>query len=253
MKGLGVSVSTTCARSRHALAQRGCPSKVASDRFGHFKAGITLDLYSYVMPGMQEETATRVDEALRAAVAKSNEVCNHRAQWTNVTIDSERICALTSQLFEHVKSPPVPRSVHRARLAYKVLIAADRANSTWTKLDCPATRSCRGSPSLSDLDSQPPSTETDHCLEVTGGSRAALWPMSPKRCGSACAFRDSKHGVLPSRRTNLTTNGRPSSLGHRLKRSFELARLLPHCSELPRRGTRVSSEYRVPSRCGEPD
>jgi len=34
---------------------------------GHSKIGITLDLYSHVMPGMQEDAAARVDAALQAA------------------------------------------------------------------------------------------------------------------------------------------------------------------------------------------
>jgi hypothetical protein len=32
--------------------------------------GITLDLYSHVIPGMQEDAAARVDDALRAALQK---------------------------------------------------------------------------------------------------------------------------------------------------------------------------------------
>lgn len=59
---------------RHAHATHllgaGVHPKVASERLGHSKVGITLDLYSHVMPGMQEEAAARVDEALRAAMAK---------------------------------------------------------------------------------------------------------------------------------------------------------------------------------------
>jgi hypothetical protein len=31
------------------------------------KVGITLDLYSHVLPGMQDEAATKVDAVLRAA------------------------------------------------------------------------------------------------------------------------------------------------------------------------------------------
>ena len=40
--------------------------KIASERLGHSKVGITLDLYSHVMPGMQEDAVARVDDALRA-------------------------------------------------------------------------------------------------------------------------------------------------------------------------------------------
>jgi integrase len=50
----------------HMLAA-GVHPKVASERLGHSKVGITLDLYSHVLPGMQEDAAAKVDAALRAA------------------------------------------------------------------------------------------------------------------------------------------------------------------------------------------
>jgi integrase len=55
------------AHATHMLAS-GVHPKVASERLGHSKVGITLDLYSHVLPGMQEDAASRIDEALRAAV-----------------------------------------------------------------------------------------------------------------------------------------------------------------------------------------
>src|SRR5665213_2246500 len=42
------------AHATHLLAS-GVHPKVASDRLGHSKIGITLDLYSHVLPGMQED------------------------------------------------------------------------------------------------------------------------------------------------------------------------------------------------------
>jgi integrase len=42
--------------------------KIASERLEHSKVGITLDLYSHVMPGMQEDAVARVDDALQAAI-----------------------------------------------------------------------------------------------------------------------------------------------------------------------------------------
>jgi integrase len=41
-----------------------------SERLGHSKVGITLDTYSHVLPGMQEEAASKVDAALRVAMEK---------------------------------------------------------------------------------------------------------------------------------------------------------------------------------------
>lgn len=42
--------------------------KVVSERLGNASIGITLDTYSHVMPGMQEETADKIDAGLRAAL-----------------------------------------------------------------------------------------------------------------------------------------------------------------------------------------
>jgi integrase len=60
------------AHATHMLAN-GVHPKVASERLGHSKIGITLDLYSHVIPGMQEDAAATVDKALKAAVEKRAE------------------------------------------------------------------------------------------------------------------------------------------------------------------------------------
>jgi integrase len=62
-------------RHTHAthLLEAGVHPKVASERLGHSKVGITLDLYSHVLPGMQADAASRVDAALRAALSKRRE------------------------------------------------------------------------------------------------------------------------------------------------------------------------------------
>jgi integrase len=57
------------AHATHLLAN-GVHPKVASERLGHSKVGITLDLYSHVLPGMQEDAAARVDDALQRALQK---------------------------------------------------------------------------------------------------------------------------------------------------------------------------------------
>jgi integrase len=54
------------AHATHMLAS-GVHPKVASERLGHSKVGITLDLYSHVLPGMQEDAAAKVDAAFKAA------------------------------------------------------------------------------------------------------------------------------------------------------------------------------------------
>lgn len=57
-------------RHTHAsqMLAAGVHPKVASERLGHSTIGITLDLYSHVMPGMQADAAEQVDAAIRQAV-----------------------------------------------------------------------------------------------------------------------------------------------------------------------------------------
>jgi hypothetical protein len=49
------------------LLAAGIHPKIASERLGHLKVGITLDLYSHVLPGLQDEAGARVDDMIRAA------------------------------------------------------------------------------------------------------------------------------------------------------------------------------------------
>ncbi|HEX7611385.1 MAG TPA: tyrosine-type recombinase/integrase [Candidatus Limnocylindrales bacterium] len=58
-------------RHTHATSalRAGVHPKVVSERLGHASIGITLDVYSHVMPGMQEEAAEKIDAGLRAALA----------------------------------------------------------------------------------------------------------------------------------------------------------------------------------------
>lgn len=60
-------IPRSAARATHLLAS-GVHPKVASERLGHSKVGITLDLYSHVIPGMQEDAVATVDAALKTAL-----------------------------------------------------------------------------------------------------------------------------------------------------------------------------------------
>lgn len=62
-------------RHSHAtqLLAAGVHPKIASERLGHSTVGITLDLYSHVMPGMQANAAEQVDAAIKAAKQASRE------------------------------------------------------------------------------------------------------------------------------------------------------------------------------------
>jgi integrase len=57
-------------RHTHAsqMLAAGVHPKIASERLGHATIGITLDLYSHVMPGMQADAAEQVDAAIRKAL-----------------------------------------------------------------------------------------------------------------------------------------------------------------------------------------
>lgn len=60
-------------RHSHAtqMLANGVHPKIAQERLGHSSIAITLDLYSHVLPGMQEDAAAKVDAALRAAIDRS--------------------------------------------------------------------------------------------------------------------------------------------------------------------------------------
>jgi len=51
------------------LPKAGVHPKVVQERLWHANVGITLDTYSHVMPGMQEEAAEKIDAGLRKALA----------------------------------------------------------------------------------------------------------------------------------------------------------------------------------------
>jgi integrase len=63
------------AHATHLLA-KGVHPKVASERLGHSKVGITLDLYSHVIPGMQEGAAEMVDTELKLTMQKRLQKAN---------------------------------------------------------------------------------------------------------------------------------------------------------------------------------
>ncbi|MCZ6846857.1 MAG: site-specific integrase, partial [Alphaproteobacteria bacterium] len=60
-------------RHSHAtlLLKQGIHPKIVSERLGHAKVGTTLDIYSHVIPGMQDEAAQQIDGALRGVIEAS--------------------------------------------------------------------------------------------------------------------------------------------------------------------------------------
>jgi integrase len=57
----------------HMLASNVHP-KIVQERLGHSSIAITLDIYSHLMPNMQEGAAAAVDGVLRAAINKRDDV-----------------------------------------------------------------------------------------------------------------------------------------------------------------------------------
>ena len=57
-------------RHSHAsqLLRQGVHPKVVSESLGHAAISITLDRYSHVLPGLQEDAADRIDRALRTGL-----------------------------------------------------------------------------------------------------------------------------------------------------------------------------------------
>lgn len=57
-------------RHSHAtqLLLQGVHPKIVSERLGHSNIGITLDTYSHVLPGMQEDAVLKIDASLRLAM-----------------------------------------------------------------------------------------------------------------------------------------------------------------------------------------
>jgi len=60
-------------RHTHAtlLLRQGIHPKVVSERLGHSHIGVTMDVYSHVMPNMQREAAEKIDAALGIARSKA--------------------------------------------------------------------------------------------------------------------------------------------------------------------------------------
>jgi integrase len=56
----------------HMLASNVHP-KIVQERLGHSSIAITMDIYSHLMPNMQEDAAATVDGVLRAAINKRAE------------------------------------------------------------------------------------------------------------------------------------------------------------------------------------
>jgi len=60
-------------RHAHAtiLLQLGVHPKIVQERLGHSSISTTLDIYSYVLPGLQEAAARRFEEGLESVLTQA--------------------------------------------------------------------------------------------------------------------------------------------------------------------------------------
>lgn len=66
-----ISVRFHDLRHTHAsqLLAQGVHAKIVSERLGHASIGITLDTYSHLLPGLQEEAVRQLDASLAVTLA----------------------------------------------------------------------------------------------------------------------------------------------------------------------------------------
>ncbi len=62
-------------RHTHAsqMLRQGIHPKIVSERLGHSSVAITLDTYSQVLPGLQEDAALSLNAALQIAISERKE------------------------------------------------------------------------------------------------------------------------------------------------------------------------------------
>lgn len=67
-------------RHTHAslLLRQGVHPKVVSERLGHSRIGITMDLYSHVLPGMQDEAAKQLDSTLFRKIVGNKKISHNK-------------------------------------------------------------------------------------------------------------------------------------------------------------------------------
>jgi integrase len=96
-------------RHTHAILMlmAGVHPKVVSERLGHANIGITLDIYSHVLPGLQEAAADRhpyvkiktTEQPLLKLLASQNSICSNRT--APLLLDLYRwTCSTTPALFD---------------------------------------------------------------------------------------------------------------------------------------------------------
>ncbi|GIO10209.1 hypothetical protein J31TS6_62370 [Brevibacillus reuszeri] len=60
----------TSPHARNHVLQLGEHPKVVSERLGHSRVGITMDVYSHVMPDMQKDAADNFEKLMKQKLSK---------------------------------------------------------------------------------------------------------------------------------------------------------------------------------------
>jgi hypothetical protein len=68
--------------------------KVVSERLGHANIGITMDIYSHVMPGIQEAAAEKFDQIFTEDVGKNSKSNVGKMLAENEGLNGGRYCTV---------------------------------------------------------------------------------------------------------------------------------------------------------------
>ena len=89
VEAAGLDVSLHDLRHTHAslMIRAGVPMKVVQERLGHASILTTMDLYAHIMPGMQEDAARKLGEALDPIERLQNVCTSMLAEVSNRSVD----------------------------------------------------------------------------------------------------------------------------------------------------------------------
>ena len=106
------------------LKKAGVHPKVVSERLGHANTGITLDIYSHVLPGLQEAAAEKFDRIINTDASKNSEtnVCKMLANCDEVECRPCRSRICDTLIKSQVKIFPLFRAFSKLELAGKIKI-----------------------------------------------------------------------------------------------------------------------------------
>jgi integrase len=84
-------------RHTHAtlMLMAGIHPKIVSERLGHSKVAITLDIYSHILPGLQEAAAESFDRMLKPKIGEVESVSKMLAKGRDLAVELRGVEPLT--------------------------------------------------------------------------------------------------------------------------------------------------------------